>query len=84
MVILLSHGMFMLEVYVKFGQPHQLALKKITSVFEAPEIRRGDSAGFQKFSLQSQSLVGLPRPYAPKVGLNSSVVLMWPASCPSS
>lgn len=36
----------MRALYDRFGQPHQLALKKIASVLEAPEIRRGDSAAF--------------------------------------
>ncbi|XP_024120489.2 uncharacterized protein LOC112141569, partial [Oryzias melastigma] len=31
----------MRALYNKFGQPHQLALKKIASVLEAPEIKRG-------------------------------------------
>lgn len=42
----------MTALHDKFGQPHQLALKKIASVLEAPEVKRGDIAAFQKFSLQ--------------------------------
>ncbi|XP_008403833.1 uncharacterized protein LOC103462653 isoform X2 [Poecilia reticulata] len=49
----------MAALHDKFGQPHQLALRKIASVLDGPEIRRGDIAAFQRFSLQVQSLVGL-------------------------
>lgn len=42
----------MTALHDKFGQPHQLALKKIASVLEAPEVKRGDIAAFKKFSLQ--------------------------------
>lgn len=56
----------MRALYDRFGQPHQLALKKIASVLEAPEIRRGDSAAFQRFSLQIQSLVGLLKTLGPE------------------
>ncbi|KAF7656543.1 hypothetical protein LDENG_00039930 [Lucifuga dentata] len=49
----------MAALHEKFGQPHQLALKKIASVLEAPDVRRGDTVAFQKFALQVQSLVGL-------------------------
>ncbi|KAK7933751.1 hypothetical protein WMY93_004647 [Mugilogobius chulae] len=43
----------------KFGQPHQLALKRIATVLDSPDIQRGDVAAFDKFSLQIQSLVGM-------------------------
>ncbi|KAM9808537.1 uncharacterized protein LOC133157814 [Syngnathus typhle] len=49
----------MTALYDKYGQPHQLALKKISSVLDGPEVRRGDPMAFQKFALQVQSLVGL-------------------------
>ncbi|KAM9771400.1 uncharacterized protein ACBT44_004334 isoform 1-T1 [Syngnathus typhle] len=49
----------MTALYDKYGQPHQLALKKISSVLDGPEVRRGDPMAFQKFALQIQSLVGL-------------------------
>lgn len=55
----------MAALYDKFGQPHQLALRKIASVLEAPEVRRGDISAFQKFSLQIQSLVGLLQTLGP-------------------
>ncbi|XP_023806317.1 SH3 and multiple ankyrin repeat domains protein 2 isoform X1 [Oryzias latipes] len=51
----------------KFGQPHQLALRKIASVLDAPEVKRGDIAAFQKFALQIQSLVGLLQTLGPEV-----------------
>ncbi|XP_029972685.1 uncharacterized protein LOC115406662 isoform X2 [Salarias fasciatus] len=55
----------MRALYDRYGQPHQIALRKIAGVLEAPEIRRGDSAGFQRFSLQVQSLVGLLKTLGP-------------------
>ena len=56
----------MAALHDKFGQPHQLALKKIASVLDAPEIKRGDTSGFQKFALQIQSLVGLLQTLGPE------------------
>ncbi|XP_057688209.1 uncharacterized protein LOC130913548 [Corythoichthys intestinalis] len=55
----------MAALHEKFGQPHQLALRKIAAVLEAPEVKRGDIAAFQKFSLQIQSLVGLLQTLGP-------------------
>lgn len=43
----------------KFGQPYQVALNKIASVMNSPDIRRGDTANFERFALQVQSLVGM-------------------------
>ncbi|KAL7886009.1 hypothetical protein AOLI_G00063040 [Acnodon oligacanthus] len=43
----------------KFGQPHQIALKRIATVMDSPDISRGDTAAFEKFALQIQSLVGI-------------------------
>ncbi|RXN14922.1 guanine nucleotide-binding subunit alpha-12 isoform X2 [Labeo rohita] len=51
----------MAALHDKFGQPHQLALRKIAGVLESPNIKRGDFLAFQKFALQVQSLVGLLR-----------------------
>ncbi|KAL0150553.1 hypothetical protein M9458_054146 [Cirrhinus mrigala] len=51
----------MAALHDKFGQPHQLALRKITGVLESPDIKQGDISAFQKFALQVQSLVGLLR-----------------------
>ena len=31
----------------KFGQPHQIGLKKIASVLDSPDVRRGDTAAFE-------------------------------------
>ncbi|KAG1971415.1 hypothetical protein F2P79_002534 [Pimephales promelas] len=56
----------MSALHDKFGQPHQLALKKIASVLETPEVKRGDTVAFQKFSLQIQSLVGLLQTLGPE------------------
>lgn len=56
----------MAALHDKFGQPHQLALRKIASVLDGPEIRRGDIVAFQRFSLQVQSLVGLLQTLGPE------------------
>ncbi|KAF7648707.1 hypothetical protein LDENG_00152840 [Lucifuga dentata] len=56
----------LVALHEKFGQPHQLALKKIASVLEAPDVRLGDSVAFQKFVLQVQSLVGLLETLGPE------------------
>ncbi len=45
----------------KYGQPHQLALRRIASVLDSADIRQGDIPAFQRFALQVQSLVGLLR-----------------------
>ncbi|CAI5636866.1 unnamed protein product [Oreochromis niloticus] len=52
----------MAALHDKFGQPHQLALRKIASVLDGPEIRRGDTVAFQRFSLQSLNQFLLPGP----------------------
>lgn len=36
----------------KFGQLHQMALKKIVSVMDSPDVRRQDAAAFERFALQ--------------------------------
>ncbi|XP_056121116.1 uncharacterized protein LOC130099439 [Rhinichthys klamathensis goyatoka] len=51
----------MTALHEKFGQPHQLALRRIAVVLESPDIKRGDISAFQRFALQVQSLVGLLR-----------------------
>ncbi|XP_072569309.1 uncharacterized protein [Paramormyrops kingsleyae] len=43
----------------KFGQPQKLALRKIVTVMNAPDVRQGDSQSFQKFALQVRALVGM-------------------------
>ncbi len=45
----------------KYGPPYQLALRRIASVLDSPEVRRSDISAFQRFALQVQSLVGLLR-----------------------
>ncbi|XP_076856690.1 uncharacterized protein LOC143510810 [Brachyhypopomus gauderio] len=50
----------------KFGQPHQVALKRIATVMDSPDVRRGDTAAFEKFALQIQSLVGMLRTLGPE------------------
>ena len=49
----------MMALNEKFGQPHQLALKRIATVMDSSDIRRGDVAAFERFSLQIQALVGM-------------------------
>ncbi|RXN34854.1 guanine nucleotide-binding subunit alpha-12 isoform X2 [Labeo rohita] len=49
----------------KFGQPHHVALKRIAAVMDSPEIKRGDSAAFERFSLHVQSLVGMLQTLGP-------------------
>ncbi len=56
----------MVALHEKFGQPHQLALRKIASVLEAPDVKRGDTIAFQRFTLQVQSLVGLLKTLGPE------------------
>lgn len=49
----------------KLGQPHQLALRRIAAVMDSSDIRRGDVAAFERFSLQIQSLVGMLKTLGP-------------------
>ncbi|XP_057186686.1 uncharacterized protein LOC130552431 [Triplophysa rosa] len=49
----------------KFGQPHQVALKRIATIMDSPEIKRGDIAAFERFSLHVQSLVGMLQTLGP-------------------
>ncbi len=49
----------------KYGQPHHVALKRIAAVMDSPEIRRGDIAAFERFSLHVQSLVGMLQTLGP-------------------
>lgn len=50
----------------KFGQPHQIALRRIAAVMDSPDVRRGDIAAFERFALQIQSLVGMLRTLGPE------------------
>ncbi len=49
----------MMALNERFGQPHQVALKRIATILDSPDISRNDPSAFEKFSLQVQSLVGL-------------------------
>ncbi|KAL1246489.1 hypothetical protein QQF64_034623 [Cirrhinus molitorella] len=49
----------MMALNERFGQPHQVALKRIATILNSPDISRNDPLAFEKFSLQVQSLVGL-------------------------
>ncbi|XP_030609347.1 uncharacterized protein LOC115796997 [Archocentrus centrarchus] len=42
-----------------YGQPHQLALKRIADLMEAPSVARGDVSGFKRFALKVRALVGM-------------------------
>ncbi|XP_052405908.1 uncharacterized protein LOC127951863 [Carassius gibelio] len=55
----------MIALTEKFGQPHQVALKRIAAVMDSSEVRRGDIAAFERFSLQVQSLVGMLQTLGP-------------------
>lgn len=55
----------MVALSEKFGQPHQLALKKIASVMDASDIRRGDLEAFERFALQVRALVGMLKTLGP-------------------
>ncbi|XP_077361612.1 uncharacterized protein LOC144006574 [Festucalex cinctus] len=43
----------------QYGQPHQLALRKIADLMESSNIGRGDTTGFKRFALRVRALVGL-------------------------
>ncbi|RXN33659.1 guanine nucleotide-binding subunit alpha-12 isoform X2 [Labeo rohita] len=49
----------MLALNERFGQPHQVALRRIATILDSPDISHNDPSAFEKFSLQVQSLVGL-------------------------
>ncbi|KAJ8389799.1 hypothetical protein AAFF_G00115050 [Aldrovandia affinis] len=49
----------------KYGQPHQVALKRIASVMDSSDIRRGDTAAFEKLTLQVQLLLGVLKTLGP-------------------
>ena len=42
-----------------YGQPHQLALRRIADLMEAPSIRSHDTAAFKSFALRVRALVGM-------------------------
>lgn len=46
----------------KFGQPQQLAIKRIPSVMDAPDIRRGDTEACERFALQIRWSAEDPQP----------------------
>ncbi|XP_057695374.1 uncharacterized protein LOC130917729 [Corythoichthys intestinalis] len=43
----------------QYGQPHQLALKRIAEFMDEPNIRSGDTKAFRKFALKVRALVGM-------------------------
>ena len=42
-----------------YGQPHQLALRRIAELMEASSIRTNDAGAFKKFALRVRALVGM-------------------------
>ncbi|KAI2646049.1 Gag-Pro-Pol polyprotein [Labeo rohita] len=70
----------------RFGQPYKLALRRIAKVMDAPDIRRGDTASFDKFALQIRSLVGMLETLGHEVYnlLDFSEWLQYEAWCQSS
>ncbi|XP_035460710.2 uncharacterized protein LOC118283111 isoform X1 [Scophthalmus maximus] len=42
-----------------FGQPHQLASKRISNLMDGPNIRTGDVKAFRSFAVQIRALVGI-------------------------
>ncbi len=42
-----------------YGQPHQLALQRITNLMDGPNIRSGDVKSFKGFALRVRALVGM-------------------------
>ncbi|XP_038160417.1 uncharacterized protein LOC119796094 [Cyprinodon tularosa] len=49
----------MASLTVHYGQPHQLALRRIAELMEAPSIRSHDAAAFKRFALRVRALVGM-------------------------
>uniref|UniRef100_A0A3P8UBT4 Uncharacterized protein n=1 Tax=Amphiprion percula TaxID=161767 RepID=A0A3P8UBT4_AMPPE len=43
----------------QYGQPHQLALKRIAQLMDEPNIKSGDAKTFRKFALKVRALVGM-------------------------
>ncbi|XP_048880820.1 uncharacterized protein LOC125748572 [Brienomyrus brachyistius] len=50
----------------RFGKPHQLALKKIATVMDLPDVRRGDTSTFERFALQINALVNMLKTLGPE------------------
>ena len=42
-----------------YGQPHKLALQRITEVLAEPQVKSGDTRGFRLFALKVRALVGM-------------------------
>lgn len=49
----------MLVLIKMYGQPHKLALQRISEVMDGPRVRTGDVKAFNMFALQVRSLVGM-------------------------
>lgn len=43
----------------QFGQPHQLAQSEIAAILNAPDVRSGDTRGFQRFALNVDLRAGM-------------------------
>lgn len=58
-----SNGLFPLNATMRaltevYGQPQQLALKRISNLMDAPNIKSGDVRAFKSFDLQVHAQVG--------------------------
>ncbi|XP_063766006.1 uncharacterized protein LOC134882305 [Eleginops maclovinus] len=42
-----------------YGQPHQLALQRISKLMEEPNVKAGDTKAFRQFALKVRALVGM-------------------------
>lgn len=42
-----------------YGQPHQMALRRIAELMEAPSVRTNDTSAFKRFALRVRALVGM-------------------------
>lgn len=42
-----------------YGQPHQLALQRISKLMEEPNVKTGDTKAFRQFALKVRALVGM-------------------------
>lgn len=49
----------MKELKEMYGQPQQLALKRISNLMDGPNIRTGDTRAFKSFALKVRALVGM-------------------------
>lgn len=61
----------MMSLAEQYGQPHQLALRRIADLMDEPTIRSHDASGFKGFALKVRALVGM----LDQLGVSGSVEL---------